>query len=294
MKQVAIVKTFMRPELFKACMQFLIAARTDVVLVAFDGPSEYWDEHRKIVYEANQRIDAEIFRFPYDYGLSACRNRLIELISEPYFLMIDDDIMVTANIWDALPIMQINKNLAAATFGWLETNMFYSIDAWDVNIKNGNILSKTIRWPKQIININGFVFCFPFDFVPNQGFWSRKFFDDFRWDEHYIIEAEHEDIALHAWPSKWQFAVCLNVFLYHMHDREDSEYENQRFSQKKMAGSWTYFFKKWNLKEYRDGDMLLPYISPTIIKKEETIRGTYEKWKLLSLSLAQTKTKERQ
>ncbi len=294
MKRVAIVKTFMRPDLFKACMQFLIAARTDEVLVAFDGPPEYWDEHRRIVYEANQRINAEIFRFPYDYGLSACRNRLIELISEPYFLMIDDDIMVTGNIWDALPVMWINKNLAAATFGWLETNMFYSIDAWDIEIRDGRALAKTLRWPKQIININGFVFSFPFDFVPNQGFWSRKFFEEFQWDEHFVIESEHEDIALQAWPSKWQFAVCLNVFLYHMHDRADENYEHQRFSKEKMARSWSYFFKKWNLREYIDGNMFLPYISPTMIKKEVSVRESLEKWSHLSPSPARIRMKEKQ
>jgi len=277
MKRVAIVKTFMRPNIFKACMESLIASGTQEVLVAFDGPAEYWDAHREIVYWANQRIDAEIFRFPYDYGLSACRNRLIELISEPYFLMIDDDVVVTTNIWYASPIMETEKKIAAATFGWLEKNIFFQIDAWDVDIKNGKILSKKLRWPKELRSVNGFVFALPFDFVPNQGFWSRKFFDEFQWDEHFIIEGEHEDIALQAWPTEWKFAVCLNVFLYHIHDREDGRYENQRFSKEKAARSWIYFFHKWNLKEYRDGDYLLPYISPAIITKNETIRETLDK-----------------
>ena len=271
----------MRPNIFQACMKSLISAGTQEVLVAFDGPAEYWDAHRKIVYDANQVIDAEIFRFPYDYGLSACRNRLIELISEPYFLMIDDDIYVVSNIWQAADIMRLENKLAAATFGWIERNIFYQIDAWDIDIKNQQILSKTIRWPKELRRVNGFIFALPFDFVPNQGFWSRKFFNEFSWDEHYIIEAEHEDLALQAWPTEWKFAVCLNIFLYHAHDREDSKYENQRFSTKKMAASWTYFFKKWNLKEYRDGDYLLPYISPIIIQKQETIRETlnkYQQW----------------
>ena len=295
MKRVAMVKTFMRPDIFKSCMNFLISAKTDVVLVAFDGPQEYWDEHRKIVFEANQYIDAEIFRFPYDCGLSACRNRLIEMISEPYFLMIDDDVGVVSNIWDALSVMQINKNLAAATFGWLESNMFYNIDAWDINIKSEGVLSKKINWPKQIINVNGFVFSFPFDFVPNQGFWSRRFFDEFHWDEHYIIEAEHEDLALQAKPSKWGFAVCLNVFLCHMHDRDDNVYNrNHRFSEEKMAKSWCYFFRKWNLKEYRDAETLFPYISPTIIERPETVRESLEKWSRLSPSPAQMKMREKQ
>ena len=173
--------------------------------------------------------------------------------------------------------METEKKIAAATFGWLEKNIFFQIDAWDVDIKDGKILSKKLRWPKELRSINGFVFALPFDFVPNQGFWSRKFFDEFQWDEHFIIEAEHEDIALQAWPAEWKFAVCLNVFLYHMHDREDEKYENQRFSKEKAARSWIYFFHKWNLKEYRDGDYLLPYISPAIITKNETIRETLDK-----------------
>ena len=278
MKKIAIVKAFMRPNLFKLCVEFLIAAGTDIILAAYDGPEELWDEHRKIIFNANQFIEAEIFKFPYDYGLSACRNRLIELISEPFFLMIDDDILVPGNIWSALPVMRTIKNCAAATFGWLEKDIIFQIDAWDIKIENQNILTKTIRWPKQIININGFVFCYPFDFVPNQGFWSREFFDEFKWDEHYIIEAEHEDLAMQAWPSRWSFAVCLNIFLAHQHDRQDKIYESERFSEKKMKSSWLYFFHKWNLKEYRDSQYLLPYISPLMIERPETVRETINKY----------------
>ena len=278
MKRIAIVKTFMRPNLFASCIKFLIGAHTDVILAAFDGPAEYWDAHRQIIFEANQFIEAEIFRFPYDYGLSACRNRLIELISEPYFLMLDDDVLVPANIWQALPIMHSTKNLAAATFGWVEEPLIFNIDAWDIEIKNNKILIKTIRWPKQKYIINGFQFVLPFDFVPNQGFWSRRFFDEFKWDEHYIIEAEHEDLAMQAWPSKWQFAVCANVFLIHLHNRGDASYHAQRFSKEKMRRSWNYFFHKWNLEEYRDNICLLPYITPNQILSNESIRESKQKY----------------
>ena len=279
MKRVAIIKTFMRPHLFKDCLNALIAAGTEDVLVAFDGPSEYWEEHKKIVFDANQIINAEIYRFPYDYGLSACRNRLIELISETFFLMIDDDIVVPSNIWSASPIFYVDNHIAAATFGWLENSLIYQIDAWDIVIRDNKILTKTIRWSKQKQVINGFVFILPFDFVPNQGFWRRKFFDDFKWDEHYIIEAEHEDLALQAWPSEWKFAVCTNMFLVHLHDRTDDKYRSQRFSKQKMKNSWSYFFHKWNLEEYHDAQCLLPYFVPNQFPIRETIRESKSKYK---------------
>jgi len=278
MKRIAIVKTFMRPNIFKSCIEFLIGANTQTILVAYDGPSELWEAHKKIVFEANQIVDAEIYRFPYDYGLSACRNRLIELVSEPFFLMIDDDILVPSNIWHALPIMLSKPYIAAATFGWIEKQLIYQIDAWDIKIENNKILTKTVRWPKEKYIINGFQFILPFDFVPNQGFWSRRFFEEFKWDEHYIIEAEHEDIALQAWPSKWQFAVCSNLFLIHLHDRSDKGYHAHRFSKSRMARSWIHFFHKWNLKEYRDGKYLLPYLSPNLIETKESIRESVKKY----------------
>jgi len=277
MKRVAIVKTFIRPKVFAQCVSALIAAGTQEVLVAFDGPSEYWEPHKKIVFEANQIIDAEIYRFPFDYGLAACRNRLIEMISEPYFLMVDDDIIVAGNIWAALPAISKIKNCCAATFGWMELGYNYNIDAWDIEIRENSIFSKTIRWPKKIVNINGFIFCFPFDFAPNQGFWSRKFFNEFQWDEHYIIEGEHEDLAMQIFPTKWRFAVCLNLFLSHLHDRSDEKYKNHRFAKEKWARSWYYFFNKWNLKEYRERPPLLPWISPLMFSRKETVRDTLER-----------------
>jgi len=276
MKRVAIVKTFMRPEVFAQCITALIAAGTEEVLVAFDGPSEYWEPHKKIVFEANQIIDAEIYRFPFDYGLAACRNRLIEMISEPYFLMVDDDIIVIPSIWSALPVMTTSKKLAAATFGWFYGGVL-QIDAWDINIKNGEILTKTVRWPKQIVSINGFTFYYPFDFVPNQGFWSRKFFNELRWDEHYIIEGEHEDMAMQVFPTDWFFAVCTNVFLYHLHDWSEKEYHKHRFSEIKMSKSWMHFFQKWNLKEYRDGQCLLPWLPLHLLKRVESTRESVAK-----------------
>jgi len=121
------------------------------------------------------------------------------------------------------------------------------------------------------------VFYYPFDFVPNQGFWSRKFFDEFKWDEHYIIEGEHEDMAMQAWPSDWFFAVCGNVFLYHLHDWNKKDYHTHRFSDTKMAKSWMYFFHKWNLKEYMDGRCLLPWLPLHLLKRAESTRESVAK-----------------
>jgi len=293
MKKVAIVKAFMRPRIFKSCIEHLAASGADTILVAYDGPANLWDEHRQIVFEANQICDAEIFRFPYDYGLSACRNALIKLISEQVFLMLDDDVLVPNNIWAAIPIFKVDQYLAAATFGWLEESLIYAIDAWDIEIKNNKILTKTVRWPKFRQAINGFIFIYPFDFVPNQGFWRRKFFDEFQWDEHYIIDAEHEDLALQARPSRWKFAVCTNLFLLHLHDRSDIQYHNQRFSKEKMARSWLYFFHKWNLEAYEDADALLPSLPLSLLKTQPNIRESIEKWTPVLNSSAETRTSKK-
>ena len=291
MKRIAIVKTFMRPEIFNKCVQALIAAGTQEILVAFDGPEEYWDAHRKIIFQANQIINADIYKFPYDYGLARCRNELIKLINVKYFLMIDDDILVFPGIWSASQIMQLSPKLAAATFGWFY-NGALQIDAWDINIKENRILSKTVKWPKQIAIVGGFIFYYPFDFVPNQGFWSRKFFDEFKWDEYYIIEGEHEDLAMQAKASDWIFAVCANAFLLHFHG-PDQSYHNERFSEEKMARSWLYFFKKWNLKAYEDADILLPPLPLSLLKKEPSIRESIEKWTPVLNSSAETRTSKK-
>ena len=277
MKRVAIIKAFMRPESFKEAIMGLIRADTEEILIAYDGPDELWEVHKRIAFQANQLADVEIFRFPYDYGLAACRNRLVDFVTEKHFLMIDDDIIVPGNIWDARDIMN-TPYLAAATFPWLERDFVYQVDAFDIVFEDNYIMKKTVHWPKRLISINGFIFAFPFDFVPNQGFWSREFFNDFRWDEHYVIEAEHEDLALQVKPSRWQFAVCINVFLFHIHNRKDANYIAHRFSPEKFKRSWLYFFHKWNIKEYRDGGELIPHIHPPNIVRRESVKESYEKW----------------
>ncbi|UYL64841.1 MAG: hypothetical protein QIT35_gp45 [Methanophagales virus PBV299] len=278
MKKVAIVKTFMRPDRFRETISSLLTAGTQEILVAYDGPDEYWDEHRQIAFQANQIADVEIFRFPYDYGLAACRNRLVEQISERIFLMVDDDIIVPKNIWDAVGIMA-TPNLAAAAFPWIVGGSVFQIDAWDIEFtNNGRTLRKILKLPKKIAITNGFLFAYPFDFVPNQAFWSRSFLSEFKWDEHYVIEGEHEDLAIQVKPSKWFFAVCLNVFLTHMHDYKDSKYASHRFSDEKWKRSWLYLFHKWNIDSYESGGELLPPLNLSKLPRFESVRESREKW----------------
>jgi len=278
MKRVAIVKTFMRPDRFRETISSLLAAGTEEILVAYDGPEKYWDEHRRIAFQANQVADVEIFRFPYDYGLAACRNRLVEKITEKIFLMVDDDIIVPRNIWDAASIMN-TPNLAAAAFPWIIGGSTLQIDAWDIEFTdNGKTLRKVLKWPKNLVLVGGFLFAHPFDFVPNQAFWSREFLNEFKWDEHYVIEGEHEDLAVQVKPSKWFFAVCLNVFLVHMHDYKDSTYSAHRFSDEKWRRSWLHFFHKWNIDSYQSGGELLPPLNLSKLPRFESIRESREKW----------------
>jgi len=82
----AIVKTFERPASLDRLIDSIERYRPDLkVMVADDG------------FEPTLRKDVDYLRLPPDVGVSAGRNALLELVTTPYFLLLDDDVEFTAD-----------------------------------------------------------------------------------------------------------------------------------------------------------------------------------------------------
>jgi len=244
-KITAIVKTFMRPEKFKVTLQYLQKAGIKQVVVAYDGPDHLLFAHKATIEEFSDEFDRlEFLRYPFNIGLSYCRNRMIERVDTEFILQLDDDQYIPKGVEQALNIFRKPK-IGGVGFGWIMPDKF-NIDAHDIEIINGYYV-RSMRMPKKIEFIDGHAFVYPFDFIPNSAIFRKAVFDDVKWDENYIINREHEDYFLeHKKLGKWQWAIDLSYWIYHDlgGGKEFTDWRKGREARRAMR----YFRKKWQLK----------------------------------------------
>lgn len=280
----AIVKGFMRPEKFENCLKCIIAAGVKKIIASFDGPEEYLEAHRNIVGRLQRDVSIRFLELPFNIGLSAARNRMIERVNTDYILMVDDDNYVPPFTLAMMKAFQyIPKEIGGIAMGWLPINSpFPQMDAFDIEILNGYFFRR-LNDKKYVLAIDGMTFMYPFDFVPNQIIFKKVLFDDVQYDEHYVINREHEDFFLTCkLKTDWRFAVCTSI--YSIHDPgKDSEYSKFRFG-KEHDEAAEYFLKKWNLKgiapqRYGPDYISLLYDGPWQFGGMQE-KNTYLEWKL--------------
>jgi glycosyltransferase involved in cell wall biosynthesis len=97
-----IIKSFMRPQVLTKCVEAVhLYYPKNRILVGDD--SQYFDEAILAGFS-----NVEVYRFPFDIGLSAGRNRLLEKVNTEYFLLLDHDFILHDD-------KTIEKMLAVAT-----------------------------------------------------------------------------------------------------------------------------------------------------------------------------------
>jgi len=242
----ANIKTFLRPEKFRTTLEYVIKAGVQRIVVGYDGPKELLEEHKSICDEYKDKVESLIFRsYEFNLGLSAVRNRMLELSNTKYILQLDDDQYIPAHTLGAIELMEKYDDFGAVGFCWVMPSKF-DIDAHDIKLINGYYV-RTMYSDKIIEFINGHSFAYAFDFIPNSAIFRKSIFRDVRWDEHYKINREHEDFFLqHKRLRKWRFGIDLSVWIYHDlgGDREFSGYRKGIEAKKSLR----YFRKKWQLK----------------------------------------------
>lgn len=259
----AIIKAFMRPYCLQYSIRSAVNAGINRIIIGYDGPDDMLDDHKLVIEKAkeyNSEIDIELKTFPFNYGLSAVRNRLVEEVNTKYLFLLDDDNYIPSNSLEIINFLEKHKDYGAVGIGWVTPSGFLKIDAYDFKIENDYFIRYINFENKHYETIGTISYIHPFDFIPNCAIYRTEVFNDIKWDENYIINREHEDFMLTLKNlNKWKLAIAQNLFAIHDKKRP------KKFELYRQGSEWRksirYFLKKWNLKGIYPNSQLMLYIN---------------------------------
>lgn len=195
-------------------------------------------------------------RMPYDCGVSAARNALVKAIDEEYFVLCDDDFILTpeTSFAGALKILKANSEIGVVG-GFLSDisadgrqprhwEMFLNLDRTRRTLS----LTPIDKFAPIIENAGAHRF-FHCDTVLNFALMRRSIFDEtVRWDPMFKCNGEHEDFYLNL---KQNSNVKV---VYHPGMRADHQHvSNPEYLQKRARQSGLQnFLDKWDIDQHLD------------------------------------------
>lgn len=213
-------------------------------------------------YEAN---GVTLVRVPYDAGVSAARNALVKQISEPYFVLCDDDMFFSSetNFEDAVRLLEARDDIGVVG------GKLYEIEDegiwprhWELYLeydqRNKMLVTFPIYWmaPRPVEHEHRvFYLC---DAVLNFAVFRRAIFSDrVKWDERFTCNGEHEDFYLNLkLNSEHRVAYLPSMVGFHHHPSAMRQYEDRLRS--RLQG-WRLFMEKWGLEQQlEDGSCVRP------------------------------------
>lgn len=229
-----IVKTFGRMDkvfaLVRTVRHYYPGLR---ILVADDGES--------IAKTAGKYRGFEYLPLPYDVGLSAGRNCLLEKVDTPYFMTLDDDFLLDEQsvIEGLIHALEVGNFDIAAGKNPVDESKF------DIDFCGTMTVDATAMWLQPGFRGEPRAECHPVDFVPNL-FAARTqvIREKLLWDENLKL-GEHEDFFWRAKQLGIRVATCPAVSFIHdqvPHWLQRTKYEKLR--------SRVYDFWKVSLKKH--------------------------------------------
>ena len=238
-----IVKTFKRynclDKFLTSCYQFFPDAQ---VYIADDNDDK---EYNQYFYRCFPK--AKVFRMPFDSGLSAGRNLLIDRSKRPFIFLLDDDFIFTekTRLDKFADIMNSDKKIGIVGGVCVESGQETHYEHW-LELKGG-ILRHTPDGDKWETRAG--VRCKQTGCVLNFSLIRRNLFRDVKWDDDLKI-VEHSDffLQLNKYKNKWKIYFTPEVSIIHLKVR-DEDYSKYRM---RWQMFFTIFFKKWGIHKLVD------------------------------------------
>ena len=247
MEVAILIKTYMREaSLLRGIKSILnVCPWKSKLYIADDGPIS--DDKARFYSELRAKGHV-VLELPRESGISYGRNQLVKSSTEPYVLLLDDDVMFPAAsdlelladvlrgdsmVGIAAPILRNEGNSVGTYF--CNENYARGIDLR----RDGTLI---VRVPSDKIRLKvGAAEYVCADQVVNCFLARREVFDRVRWDERIRIEYEHRDFFLAMkQDGRWTAAVVQNASAVHMRRDEDMSYIRAR-----RSFSADYFLQKW-------------------------------------------------
>lgn len=240
----AVIKTFLRDDSMFYCVKTLKATYPSIhIIVADDGycTSEKADKLKAM------GVDKYV-ELPWERGLSAGRNRLIEAVETPYILLCDDDFSFTPDchierLLELTKVVDIAGGLVYNLRNWVfcDTGAGWDVTGGNFITQNGAMWVDGTRGPTYTHKgIRYEVFDFILNFFVAKTETIRKLM----WDERLKFSAEHLDFCLRAKAAGVKSGRCLDSYVLHkvVEDAFDPRYLAVK---KDYAPYRELFAKKW-------------------------------------------------
>jgi len=234
------IKTFHREERLFDMIDSVLKELPEAKMYIADDSFEI-SPRKMELYENLKKEGHIIIRLPLDFGLGRSRNKIIERIKEPYFLLCDDDFIIESDnkIDTIIKILKQRPDIGLIT-GTLYIEGKPSGYEFNLEIKNRTIFKKplTSEWEEieglkirqTNLGLNWFVA-------------RKEVFNDAKWDNNLITSTEHLDFFLSVKNTKWKVYFCPELRSIHNVCQGDMWY--QRYRNRKFH--WKYFANKWNV-----------------------------------------------
>jgi len=195
-------------------------------------------------------------RFPFDLGIAASRNRLVQQCRTPFILLLDDDYVWTddTQIERFLDVLDSDPEVGGVG-GWCDDvrpDRRCRIDwALDLEIFRGELRTRNTDDRPHRIARGGTAYRYC-DTVLNFALFRREMLNEHRWDERLKLQ-EHWDFYLSVKQAgRWRVAFTPEVSMRHERDRPPENYQSFRG---RSAEFMSYLLRKWGLRSVR----LIPF-----------------------------------
>lgn len=226
----------------------------DTVYVADNGeiPPERWN-----LYEEDWPFTLEVLDLEYDSGLGYSREQIVEVATEDYLLIADNDMVVPSNVAVILDQLKEKPKYGGISGVLLEEGLLRS-GSWDLYEgglwDSDDVIMLDIRNQKHIEEISGAPLA-TFDFITNAAIFRMDCLEDYCWDPEFVVE-EHLDFYVgHMKQTDWKFGVCPEVLFKHFPGGAD-DYTNVRDSDDRVGQYRRRCLDKWG---YRKRIYMKPY-----------------------------------
>ncbi len=244
-----VIKTFLRPRCLARLVDSILARYPAAhLIIADDGdpsPEALAD------YERLRQQGHEVLLLPFDVGLSAGRNALVEHARRPFVLLLDDDFAFTEStrIETLVEVMRAEPSIGVAAGSLLDDGVRLLSYEYALRLEDGVLhYLPAARAPRLI----GGHLCRDSDIVLNFALFRRELFTELRWDPALKVR-EHTDFFLGLARTPWKVVHVPSVVAVHMHE-EFPEYRRYRESTRPDD----YLEAKWGIaaRVYYDGTPL--------------------------------------